>query len=118
VARQRTVTLETALKYHKERERAIDYTRERWRKAVGVVRTVSIALGAIAFGGWLAQDPPSREPLSINLNGEQALAVVGLAMLIFGIGTWVGLHLPSAPSKRAEARVDAEQSEARADDVG
>lgn len=106
------VRIEDLAEYHEQRERALDYTRERWRQRVGVLRTISVAVGAIMLGGWWAQDPSAREPLSINFNGEQAIAVVGLALLIFGTGAWLGLHLPSEPSKRAErATADEFQTE-------
>jgi hypothetical protein len=82
--------LQTSLEYYEQRERALDYTRQRWRERVGVGRTISVVLGAIMLGGWWAQDPSAGEPLSINFNGEQAIAVVGLALLIFGMGAWCG----------------------------
>ena len=105
MSRGRVITVGEAEEYYAQRERALGETRQRRRQRVAITRTLSILFGALLFGGWWAQDAPYRQPLSINFHGEQAIAVVGLGLLIFGIGAWVGLHLPSEPSKRDERAV-------------
>lgn len=83
------------------KEEATDARRRRWREGTAAVAVICLALGGLAAGAWWSQGEENRDqPLSINFHGEQALAVVGIALLIFGLGVAIGRHIPGEARRR------------------
>lgn len=83
------------------KEEATDAQRRRWREGTAALAVTCLALGGMAAGAWWAQGEENQEqPLSMNFHGEQALAVLGIALLIVGLGVAVGRHIPGEARRR------------------
>ena len=77
------------------KDEATDARRRKWRERTLTVAFVCLVLGGIAATGWWSQGNENQDqPLSISFHGEQALAVIGISLIIFGLGVVIGRHVP------------------------